>query len=63
MYVEMDIPHLELYKPEVPSIYITLLQLGLETVKYSHKESQTDVITEDATTQTDSIMGILWGYF
>ena len=51
------------YKPEVPIIYITLLQLGLETVEYSHKASQTDVVTEDATTQTESSKGILWGYF
>lgn len=51
------------FKPEVPSIYITLLQLGLETVGYSHKESQTVVLKRDVATQTDVSKGILWGYF
>ena len=51
------------FKPEVPSIYITLLQLGLESVEYSHKESQTVVLKRDVSTQTDVSKGILWGYF
>jgi len=42
--------------------YATLLQLGLEPVTTTNVSTQTEVLTCDASTQTEK-RGILWGYF
>ena len=42
--------------------YATLLQLGLDPVPIESKQTQTDVLTRDAATQTEK-QSILWGYF
>lgn len=42
--------------------YATLLQLGLDPVAKTHVATQTEVVTSDASTQTEK-KGILWGYF
>ena len=42
--------------------YATLLQLGLEPVTTTNASTQTEVVTCDASTQTEK-KGILWGYF
>ena len=52
----------ELYVPD-NDFYATLLQLGLEPIRFSHKTTQTDTLKRDVATQTEPTKGILWGYF
>ena len=42
--------------------YATLLQLGLEPVTKTNVSTQTEVVTCDASTQTEKPK-VLWGYF
>lgn len=54
--------NLEFYVPD-NDFYATLLQLGLDPIRYAHKFTQTVVLKRDVSTQTEPSKGILWGYF
>lgn len=55
------LPNIAFYMPGV-ELYATLLQLGLEPMTQSDKETQVKPATSEKSTQTEK-PGILWGYF